>query len=245
MNLHIRHGEKVGIIGSSGAGKTTLLRLIAGEIEPSSGSIELDDRQLQSMSSTERFDMVGLMHQQLDLVPQLSARKNIEAGNSGRWSLLRTLIGLLLPVHDLRSTEIAEHLNITDHLDERTSRLSGGQQQRVALGRLMAQNPELMLLDEPVSSVDPALAERILEILCTVGPSSKSSTASVIASLHNPDLAARFFDRIIGMSRGVIVFDKPAPDVSSADIETVYGEMISGMSPDNADESEPVIWGRD
>ena len=185
------------------------------------------------------------MHQQFDLVPQLSARKNIEAGNSGRWSLLRTLAALLLPIHDLNASEIASHLGLEDHMNERTSRLSGGQQQRIALARLLVQNPEMMLVDEPVSSLDPALASQILKTLCEESTSPLSTQKTVVASLHSPELATRFFDRVIGLSAGLIMFDKAASEVSNTDLRSLYQESNRGITHDHENKNITHIWGRD
>jgi len=245
VDLEIIFGEKIGVIGPSGAGKSTLLKLMSGEVDPSTGTVELKGRQLPSIQVPERSEIVGLMPQQFDLVPQLSARKNIEVGNSGRWSFLRTLAALLLPIHDLNASEIANHLGLEDHMNERTSRLSGGQQQRVALARLLVQNPEMMLLDEPVSSLDPSLASQILETLCGGSATPNSMQKTVIASLHSPKLATRYFDRVIGLSSGMIVFDKWSAEVDESDLDSLYKNSNLGITQDHENKSRELIWGRD
>jgi len=245
IDLEIVFGEKIGVVGSSGAGKSTLLRLISGEITPSTGTVDLNGRPLPSIQVRERSRIVGFMHQQFDLVPQLSARKNIEAGNSGRWSLFRTLAALLLPIQDLNASEVARHLGLEDHLNERTSRLSGGQQQRVALARLLVQNPEITLLDEPVSSLDPSLALQILETLCGKTKTPVSTPKTVIASLHSPEFSTRFFDRVIGLSAGLIMFDKAASEVGDSDLRSLYQESNLDFTRNHENENAPQIWGRD
>jgi phosphonate transport system ATP-binding protein len=245
IEFEINAGEKVAIIGSSGAGKTTLLKVLAGEIEASTGTVELDSQTVGSIPSRKRSKHVGLMHQQFDLVPQLSARRNIEIGNSGRWSLLRTIAGLILPVQDVRSGEIAEQLVIEKVLDERTSRLSGGQQQRVAMARLIVQSPNLLLADEPVSSLDPTLAEKSLQVLCNELSEDKNGQRAVVVNLHTPSLAVQHFDRIIGLAEGQIKFDKPSESVTNTDLSAVYSR-----SEDEPELSDDVInsetnWGRD
>ena len=245
IDLEIVFGEKIGVVGTSGAGKSTLLRLISGETMPSTGTIELKSRPLPSIQVRERSRIIGFMHQQFDLVPQLSARKNIEAGNSGRWSLLRTLAALLLPIHDLNASEIATNLGLQNHMNERTSRLSGGQQQRVALARLLVQNPEMLLLDEPVSSLDPSLASQILETLCGGSATPASMRKTVVASLHSSELATRYFDRVIGLSSGMILFDKPVSEVGDTDFSTLYQNSNLGITQDYENKSSAHIWGRD
>jgi phosphonate transport system ATP-binding protein len=222
VNLELVEGQKTAIIGPSGAGKTTLLRLLAVETEPTSGTIECEGKPIDSFSRNRKYLEVGLMHQQLDLVPQLSARKNIEAGNSGRWSIFRTLASLLLPVHDNASHDVAEAIGIAEYLNDRTSVLSGGQQQRVALCRLLVQSPKLHLADEPVSSLDPVLTDKVLKILCGIHELPGCHVNSVVANLHSPDLAIKHFDRIIGLHDGTIRFDKPATQVTEDDVEFTY-----------------------
>ncbi len=233
------------MVGPSGAGKSTLLKLMSGEVNPSTGKVDLKGRPLPSIQVRERSRIVGLMPQQFDLVPQLSARKNIEAGNSGRWSLLRTLASLLLPIHDLNASEIASHLGLEDHMNERTSRLSGGQQQRVALARLLVQDPEMMLVDEPVSSLDPSLASQILETICGGSGSPDSTQKTVVASLHSPELATRYFDRVIGLSSGTIAFDKTASEVDDSDLSSLYQDSNLGIAQDYENKNSTQIWGRD
>jgi phosphonate transport system ATP-binding protein len=245
IDLEIRAGEKVAIIGPSGAGKTTLLKVIAGEVDQSRGTVEIDYKPVNSISHRQRSRYVGLMHQQFDLVPQLSARRNIEVGNSGRWSLLRTLAGLLLPVHDIRSAEIATQLAITELLDERTARLSGGQQQRVALARLMVQSPDLLLADEPVSSLDPKLAAKSLQLLCEELGATNGSQRAIIANLHTPSLAIRFFDRVVGLSDGHISFDKSSESVTEYDLSSMYGDSDTGPELPSDVTDAPTNWGRD
>ncbi len=263
----MKPGEKVAIIGPSGSGKTTLLRIIAGMIEPSRGDAELFGSRVAEMTRHDRARAVGMMQQRFDLVPRVSVQRNVEVGNLGNWSLLRSAVGLLLPVRDLRSSKIIERVGLAGYEDERVSRLSGGQQQRVALARLLVQDPALMLVDEPVSSLDPTLAERMLELLCgpvnsdrgpgapepgandrTPNSSGSALPTTIIASLHSPELAARFFDRVIGMSSGQIVLDKPAQKLTPEDIQLVYTEPDS--LPTNPDATsatliQPVVWGRD
>lgn len=222
VNLELVEGQKTAIIGPSGAGKTTLLRLLAVETEPTSGTIECEGKPIDSFSRNRKYLEVGLMHQQLDLVPQLSARKNIEAGHSGRWSIFRTLASLLLPVHDNASHDVAEAIGIAEYLNDRTSVLSGGQQQRVALCRLLVQSPKLHLADEPVSSLDPVLTDKVLKILCGIHELPGCHVNSVVANLHSPDLAIKHFDRIIGLHDGTIRFDKPATQVTEDDVEFTY-----------------------
>ncbi|MGA0274768.1 MAG: phosphonate ABC transporter ATP-binding protein [Dehalococcoidia bacterium] len=224
IDLTFKQGDKVAIIGPSGAGKTTLLRLIAGVVSPTTGRITLRGTDSRAIANKNRFKDVGFMHQQLDLIPQLTARKNIEVGNSGRWSLLRTFGSLLLPVHDNRSERVASFFGLSDFLDVRTSLLSGGQQQRVALARLLVQAPALHLADEPVSALDPSLADKTLQVLCGRTGIEGEFVKTVVANIHAPELAVRHFDRVIGLRDGSVIFDKPASEVTDEDTSFVYDD---------------------
>ncbi len=246
IEFAVRPGEKVAIIGPSGSGKTTLLRTIAGMIGPSLGNVEVFGSRVTGMTRSDRAIAVGMMQQRLDLIPQVSVQRNVEAGNLGNWSLIRSMVGLLLPVRDQRSSEIIGRVGLAEYANERTSRLSGGQQQRVALARLLVHAPALMLVDEPVSSLDPALAEKMLELLCSACGAAESGSTTLIASLHSPDLATRFFDRVIGIAAGRIVLDKPAPSVTPGDICLAYAvpdERTAPLAPGPA--VQPAVWGRD
>jgi phosphonate transport system ATP-binding protein len=245
IDLEVTEGEKVAIIGPSGAGKSTLLKLIAGEIEATSGSVEVASTPVSSIPRRRRSREVGLMHQHFDLIPQLTARKNIEAGNSGRWSTFRTLVSLLLPVHDDRSEDFARSLEISDQLDVRTSLLSGGQQQRVAFARLLTQSPNLYLADEPVASLDPALADTVAMMLCGKSQPSSLPINTVIANLHSPELAIRHFDRVIGLAKGHIKFDKAASAVNDQDTASVYETQGRDSPVSEHQAMMSSTWGRD
>lgn len=245
IDLEVTEGEKIAIIGPSGSGKSTFLKLVVGEIEATSGSVEIASKPLMSIPLKRRSREVGLMHQYFDLIPQLTARKNIEAGNSGRWSTFRTLASLLLPIHDNRSEDFARSLEISDQLDVRTSLLSGGQQQRVAFARLLTQSPNLYLADEPVASLDPALADKVAMMLCGISELPSGSINTVLANLHSPELAVRHFDRVIGLVEGQIKFDKASSEVTDQDTEYVY-EGVADNSPMSEHQTMPTsTWGRD
>jgi phosphonate transport system ATP-binding protein len=245
IDLEINEGEKIAIIGPSGAGKSTFLKLIVGEIEATSGSIEIAYTPLMSIPLRRRSREIGLMHQHFDLIPQLTARKNIEAGNSGRWSTLRTLASLLLPIHDNRSEDFARSLEISNQLDVRTSLLSGGQQQRVAFARLLTQSPNLYLADEPVASLDPALADKVAMMLCGKSEFPGEPINTVLANLHSPELAVQHFDRVIGLAEGQIKFDKASSEVTDQDTAYVYETMAVNSSISGHQTTQTSTWGRD
>ncbi|MCS6801455.1 MAG: ATP-binding cassette domain-containing protein [Dehalococcoidia bacterium] len=220
LSLTIAAGETVALVGPSGAGKTTLLSLLAGEISPESGRVILHGRPLAALApGRELARLVGIMHQQFDLVPHLPVHSNVLAGRLGEWGLARSLLSLLFPQDAGLARRALARVGLLDRWNERTARLSGGEQQRVALARLLVQNPRILLADEPVSSLDPARAEDLLALLTGI---AASDGKTLIASLHSVGLARRFFQRIIALRAGAVQFDRPAAAVGDDDLARLY-----------------------
>ena len=142
-SFEINVGEAVAIVGPSGSGKTTLLHLMGGVIQPDSGDIFLNDHRLSEMKpGRELSSLVGVIHQQYDLVPHLSVMHNVLAGRLGQWGILQSLMSLVSPKNQTLAVGALEQVGLVDRIRERTSRLSGGEQQRVAIARLLVQDPE-------------------------------------------------------------------------------------------------------
>jgi phosphonate transport system ATP-binding protein len=220
LSLSISEGERVAVLGPSGSGKTTLLHLMAGIIRPDSGSIELGGRSISDLGpGREAAGLVGVIHQQYDLVPHLSVAHNVLAGRLGAWGVLRSLWSLISP-QDLGLAENAlERVGLLDRLYERTSRLSGGEQQRVAIARLLVQDPRVIVADEPVASLDPARARDLMILLSGV---ATDTGKTLISSLHSTELATEFFDRAIGLRDGAVVFDIPVASLNKAALDDLY-----------------------
>lgn len=220
LSFAIHEGERVAVLGPSGSGKTTLLHLMAGIIRPDSGGVNLGGRSISDLGpGREAAGLVGVIHQQYDLVPHLSVAHNVLAGRLGAWGLLRSLWSLLSP-QDLGLAENAlERVGLLDRLYERTSRLSGGEQQRVAIARLLVQDPRVIVADEPVASLDPARARDLMILLSGV---ATDTGKTLISSLHSTELATEFFDRAIGLRDGVVVFDMPVAGLNKAALDDLY-----------------------
>lgn len=245
LTLRIEEGERVALVGPSGAGKTTLLYLLAGLITPDAGLVRTFGRDFASLrNGRERSELVGVMHQQLDLVPNLAVIHNVLAGRLGQWGLLRSLTSLVAP----RDTDLARaalrRVGLDDRRRERTSRLSGGQQQRVALARLLVQNPRAILADEPVSALDPARAENLIQLLVSI---ADEGDRTLVASLHTVPLALEFFDRIVALRDGRVHFDMPARSVRAADMDALYALADEAAMETSAPamRRSPVAVGRD
>ncbi len=230
FDLDVFAGERVALVGPSGAGKTTALRLCTGRVAATAGTASVLGRDLAGASPPELHDVrrrVGTIHQQLDLVGPLRVVHNVNAGRLGSWSRTRALRSLIRPVGLDEAGEALARVGIADKLLERTDRLSGGEQQRVALARVLVQDPELILADEPVSSLDPARADEVMDLLVEV-VADRSRT--LVVSLHDFSLARRRCDRIVGVRGGRVAFDLPAGEVTD-DIGRDLYRIEAGSHP--------------
>ena len=220
LTLTIEQEETVALLGPSGSGKTTLLLLIAGTLEPSEGQVHLDGHDLAAMRPGEELArLVGMIHQQFDLVPSLSALHNVLVGRLGEWSLLKSLVSLAWPRDRLVALKALEKVGVADRATYRAGHLSGGEQQRVAIARLLMQDPAVVLADEPVASLDPARAEEVLGLLVDV---SREGGRTLLASMHSVETARHHFGRLIGLRNGAIQFDLPAQRVTPKMLAELY-----------------------
>ena len=218
LDLAISQGERVALAGPSGSGKTTLLYLLAGIVQPDQGTLAIDGRSLVRPGK-ELASLVGMIHQQYDLVPHLSVLHNVLAGRLGQWSLFRSMVSLLWPQDRHLAEAALDQMGIGDKANERTSHLSGGEMQRVALARLMVQGSRIILADEPVSSLDPARAEDVLGLLADL---AETSGRTLVTSLHSPRLMRKYFSRVIGLREGKLQFDMPAQELTEEVIRRLY-----------------------
>ena len=230
LSMTIGRGEAVAVVGPSGAGKTTLLHLLGGVIRPTGGEIALDGHMLADLSpGRELSSLVGVIHQQFDLVPQLSALHNVLAGRLGKWGLARSLVSLVSPVDRDPARQALERVGLKDKLHERTFRLSGGEQQRVAIARLLVQDPDVIIADEPVASLDPARSRDLMGLLSDI---VEESGKTLIASIHSVELMRGYFSRVMGLRSGELAFDVPVEELTDDMLEAVY--ELQGL------EGEPV-----
>ena len=220
VSLEIGRGERVAVVGPSGSGKTTFLHLLGGVVKPDEGRVFIDGRPLSALRRRKELaSLVGLIHQQFDLVPHLSVVHNVLAGRLGYWNLLRSLLSLISPRELPLALEALRRVGLPDKLYERTSKLSGGEQQRVAIARLLVQSPRAILADEPVASLDPARAEDLMQLLLDI---VQESQRTLVASLHSVEITRRYFSRAIGLRNGQLQFDIPVEVLTEQMLEELY-----------------------
>ena len=211
------------MVGPSGAGKSTLLGLVNGAVAPTAGAVQVlgvDPAALRGRALRRLRARVGTVHQHLELVGQLRVVHNVNAGRLGSWPAGRATWSLLRPQGVPEVLEALDRVGLAERVFERTDRLSGGQRQRVAVARLLVQQPELVLADEPASALDPALADRVLGQLAGL---VATGDRAMVASMHDPALALRHCTRVVGLVAGRVVLDAPAAELTVADLATFYG----------------------
>ena len=216
LDLRIAVGERVALLGASGAGKTTLLSLANGSLQPDQGLVQWRGQAIRTLPRRRRME-IGTLWQDLRLIEELTVSRNVNAGALGRHSLIWALRNLLQPLEWRECLDVVTAAGLEPELmDTAVNRLSGGQRQRVALARLLRQEPLLVLADEPLSALDPVLAETVLNGLL--------NQAGCLVSLHRPDLVHRF-DRVIGLRQGRLVLDASTGDVRSDVIAWLYQSL--------------------
>ena len=222
VDLEVHAGERVALVGPSGAGKSTLLSLLNGTLEPAAGRASVLGRDLAHLRPRELRDLrrrIGTIHQQFDLVGPLRVVHNVNAGRLGEWSLARAALSLLSP-RDVRAAEAAlRRTGIAEKLFERTDRLSGGQQQRVALARVLVQDPEVILADEPISNLDPTRGREVMDLLRDL---AVESGKTLVVSVHAFEYALSHCQRVVGLRAGRVVLDAPVAEVDPLMVEALY-----------------------
>jgi len=224
VSLDIESGEQVALIGPSGCGKTSLLRVIGTQIVPSEGELtllELAPARLSVGELKELRTRIAMIPQNLGLVSNITVLRNVLNGGLGKINLLQTIRQIAFPSRsETRSVyDLLERTGISEKIFDRTDSLSGGQQQRVAVARALYQQPQVLLADEPVSSIDPARARDTIGLLTQL---SREEGITLVVSLHNLELAQEFFPRLVGLRCGRIVFDSAPSELNKKDCKELY-----------------------
>ena len=227
IDLEIEEGSFVVVVGLSGAGKSTLVRTINGLVPTTSGTLTVGDRTVSGANKRQLRRLraeVGMIFQSFNLVTRTSVMNNVLVGRLHATSTLRSLVGAWKPADTELAFQALERVGIVEKAYTRASQLSGGQQQRVAIARVLAQEPRVILADEPVASLDPPTANQVMRDLRRI---NRELGITTVVNLHFLDLARAYGDRIIGMRQGRIVFDGTGAEADDAVFEEIYGRSLT------------------
>jgi phosphonate transport system ATP-binding protein len=228
VSLEIPQGDFVAVIGLSGAGKSTLIRLVNKMHAPTSGrlvvnGIEVND-QLKGKALRRFRRKIGMVFQSYNLILRTTVIRNILAARVADMGFFSSLLGLYSKEDKLIALQALQQVNILEKAYQRADQLSGGQQQRVALARTIAQQPDIILADEPVASLDPITANQVMSDFKRI---NEELNITVVANMHHVDMALKYAKRVIGIRAGEIIFDGPSSEVTEALLKDIYGREIT------------------
>ena len=226
VSLSFLPGEFVVVVGLSGAGKSTLIRCVNRLVTPSDGQVRIAGHDIVGMREGELRKTrarVGMIFQNYNLVRRSSVLRNVLAGRLAHLPTWRTLLGLFPKSDTDLALRCLSRVGIAEKAYQRADTLSGGQQQRVAIARALAQEPRILLADEPVASLDPPTAHQVMRDLKEL---SRAENLLTFVNLHFVDMALEYADRVIGLRAGEVVFDGPVTGMTEATFEEIYGRRI-------------------
>jgi phosphonate transport system ATP-binding protein len=224
ITLEIPDGQVMALIGPSGAGKSTLIRCVNRLVEPTSGTVQLNDMELTTLGQgrlRKARRRMGMIFQEYALVERLSVMENVLSGRLGYVGFWRSYFRKF-PQSDVDDAfRLLERVGLDHMCDKRADELSGGQRQRVGICRALIQDPELLLVDEPTASLDPKTSRQIMRLICELCAERK---LSAIINIHDVMLAQMFAQRIVGLQLGEIVYDGPPNGMTPDVLTRIYGE---------------------
>ncbi|MEO1592829.1 MAG: phosphonate ABC transporter ATP-binding protein [Cyanobacteria bacterium J06632_22] len=225
VSFSVQSGEMLALVGASGSGKSTLLRHINGLHPADSGSISIFGSVLQAdgklHSRVRRLrSEIGFIFQQFNLVSRLTVLENVLVGNLANVSIARSLCHRFTQVEKVKALSALERVDILDQAYKRASTLSGGQQQRVAIARCLMQGAKIILADEPIASLDPESARRVMALLTEL---NQEQGLTVITSLHQVQMVRAYFRRSVALRDGEVCFDGPTADLDDRRLGHIYG----------------------
>lgn len=240
LDLAVASGEHLAIIGPSGAGKTTLLHVLACALRPASGGVEIDGRDPWRLPRRELQRLRGelfLAPQVPPLPPRQRVVTAVLAGRLPRISLAHSLRSLFYPTAIAQADAALARFDVADKLFARVDRLSGGERQRVGLARALVAQSRLLLVDEPLSALDPS---RAAQAVASLVEGARESGATLLTTLHDVPMALRNFPRIIGLRDGALVFDLPSAEVSPERLEALYAQRLEELQGVGAFDEPPA-----
>ncbi|HJD22392.1 MAG TPA: phosphonate ABC transporter ATP-binding protein [Candidatus Gemmiger faecigallinarum] len=222
VNLTIDQGEFVAIIGLSGAGKSTLIRTINRMHDITGGKLTVDDVDVMTLHGQKLRAFrrkIGMIFQSFNLITRTTVIKNVLTAFVPDMPWWRATFGVFTREEKMKALEALDKVGILDKAYVRADQLSGGQQQRVALARTLAQNPQIILADEPVASLDPVTAKQVMDDFARINQEMK---ITVLINIHHVDLALQYARRVIGIRGGEVIYDGPADQVDQEVLDKIY-----------------------
>lgn len=228
VSLEIQQGEFVAIIGLSGAGKSTLIKLVNRMHDVTKGTLTVNDvvvdETLKGAKLRQFRRKIGMVFQSFNLIGRTTVIRNVLEARVAEMNVIQSLFGIYAKDDKLRALEALDKVGILEKAYTRADQLSGGQQQRVALARTIAQDPSIILADEPVASLDPITANQVMKDFARV---NHDLNITVVANMHHVDMALKYAKRVIGIRDGVIIYDGPSSNVNEALLKEIYGRDIT------------------
>ena len=221
-SLSVLPGEFAVILGANGSGKSTMLRIIAGIAKPSAGNVRIAGQDITGLTGrrlAEARMALGMVFQHANLVKRRSVLANVVCGTLGRHRNFATSLGVLPREEFPFGMNCLEQVGLSKFATQRASTLSGGQAQRASIARALAQRPKALLADEPVASLDPEASEEVMRLLRRLATEQNMAVRCV---LHQPDLARRYADRLLGLRKGIIAFADHPSRVTNSEIDSLY-----------------------
>lgn len=222
INLKIEQGEFVAVIGLSGAGKSTLIRTINRMHDITEGTLTVDGTNVMELQGKQLRTFrrkIGMIFQSFNLITRTTVIKNVLTAFVPELPWWRALLGIFTKEEKIAALESLDKMGILDKAFVRADQLSGGQQQRVALARTLAQNPQIILADEPVASLDPITARQVMDDFLRI---NQDMNITVIINIHHVELALQYASRVVGIREGKIVYDGPASQVDQDILDSIY-----------------------
>ena len=214
------------IIGPSGAGKSTLIRCVNRLVEPTSGAVVINGRDILQVSQSELRGVrrnIGMIFQEFNLIERLSVIDNVLTGRLGYTGTLRSLFRAYTKADIEQALKLLDRVGLSEHIDKRADRLSGGQRQRVGIARALIQNPKLLLVDEPTSSLDPKIAREVMGLIREM---AREFHIPVLCNIHDVDLACDFCSHVIGLQDGIKKFDGPPAELDKRALQDIYAMEV-------------------
>ena len=237
VSVEIEQGEFIAIIGLSGSGKSTFIRCINRMHDIQSGSLTVNDVDISTLKGKEVRAFrrnIGMIFQSFNLVKRISVLSNVLTAFVPELPAWRKFLGIFPKENKLQALEALDNVHILDKAYTRVDQLSGGQQQRVALARALAQNPQIILADEPVASLDPVTSKHVMTDFKNI---NQKENITILINIHDVDLALEYCDRVIGINKGQIVYDGKSSDITQDILDRIYqnpSQAVEGGSDNHA-----------